>query len=276
MIRVSSALPIRALQALLNPDPEPCAPISCTSVPNSSILDELPLPYIEIDSHGVITRANRATLDLHPLDRGQLIGKIAWDLMAADEKDQSFAAYCSSLESGEEPGVVRRSLCDRSGQFRTYEMHRKLVRDPEGRPTGMRMMCVDVSDAKKDLEEARAAHLLLKSVLDSICEAVIVTDAVGFIRSANPAAEKLLGFKAGDLAGMSIEEGLPIVACLPARRFESAFTSWLERPMKGFATILDRERRELHIAIGASPIQDKESGSTIGAVILVHQVEISS
>jgi PAS domain S-box-containing protein len=273
--RVSFVLPIRALDAQLNREPAPIAPIPNTSIPDTSILDELPLPYIEIDSHGVITRANRATLELHPLDRGQLIGRIAWDLMAADEKDQSFAAYCSTLESGREPGVVLRSLCDRSGQFRTYEMHRKLVRDAEGRPTGMRMMCVDVTEAKKDLDEARGAHLVLESVFNSIGEAVIATDAVGFIRSVNPAAEKLLGFKAGALIGMSIEEGLPIVATLPAARSESIFTAWLERRMKGFATILDRERREIHVGISASPIQDKGNGSTVGVVILLREVEIS-
>ncbi len=239
------------------------------------IVDELPLPYIEMDSHGVITRANRATLALHPLDRGELIGKIAWDLMASDEKDQSFASYCSTLESGEEPGMVRRSLYDRSGQFRTYEMHRRLVRDAEGNPTGMRMLCVDVSEAKKDLEEARGACLQHESVLNSMGEAVIVTDAVGFIRSANPAAEALLGWKASELTGMSIEEGLPIVAFFPGRRSECIFTTWLERPMKGMATILNRERREIHVGIGASPVQDKENGSTIGVVILVHEVEIA-
>jgi PAS domain S-box-containing protein len=238
------------------------------------IVDELPLPYIEMDSHGVITRANRATLALHPLDRGELIGKIAWDMMASDEKDQSFAAYCSTLETGEEPGV-RRSLCDRSGQFRTYEMHRRLVRDAGGNPTGMRMLCVDVTEAKKDLEEARGASLLLESVLNSIGEAVIVTDAVGFIHSANPAAEALLGWKASELTGMSIEEGLPIVAFLPGRRSECIFTAWLERPMKGIATILNRERREIHVRMEASPIQEKKNGSTIGVVILVREVEIS-
>ena len=98
----------------------------------SDAIDELPLPYIELDAHGVITRANRATLALHPLDRGELIGQIAWDLMAADEKEPELR--CLLLErwrQARQPAVVRRSLYDRSGQFRTYEMHRSLVRDDE-------------------------------------------------------------------------------------------------------------------------------------------------
>lgn len=163
------------------------------------IIDELPLPYLELDASGVITRANRAALALHPIDRGELVGKSAWDFMAADEKDPSFAAYCSTLHTEEKPGAVHRSLYDRSGEFRTYEMHRSLMRDAEGKPVGMRMLCVDVTEAKKTLEEAHRSRLQLQSVMESIGEAVIVTDAVGFIRSVNPAAEALLGWKAAEL-----------------------------------------------------------------------------
>lgn len=238
-------------------------------------LDDLPLPYIEIDRHGVITRANRATLALHPLDRGELIGQTAWDLMAADEKDLSFAAYCSALESEEEPGAVRRSLCDRSGQFRTYELHRSLARDGKGKARGMRLLAVDVTEAKKDMEEARAVSQRLECVLHSICEAVIVTDSVGFIRSVNPAAEALLGWEGKELTGMSIEEGLPIVAYLPGGSPECKFTRWLEGPVKGIATILDRERREIHVYIGVSPVLDSENGTALGAVLLLRKAEIS-
>jgi PAS domain S-box-containing protein len=238
-------------------------------------IDELPLPYVEVDARGFITRANRASIALHHVEGGQLVGKMAWDLVATDEKDPSYAAYCSSIQSGEKPMVVERSLYDRSGQFRTYEIHRSLVRDSDGNPAGMQMLCVDVTETKKALEDARGTSLQLQSVVDAICEAVIVTDSVGFIRSVNPAAEKLLGWEASALIGISIEEGLPIVAYLPGGRSECLFTVWLERPMKGIATILDRKRREIDVGIGASPILDKQNGSTIGVALLVRKLEIS-
>lgn len=237
-------------------------------------IDQLPLPYIELDTHGIIIRANRATLALHPLVRGELIGQTAWDLVAPDEKDPSFASYCSALESGEEPQAVLRSLCDRTGQFRTYQIHRGLVRDAEGNAAGMRMLCVDVSEAKKELEDARRKSLWLESVMESLSEAIVVTDAVGFIRSVNPAAELLLGCPAADLKGMSIEEGLPILAFLPGGNSECTFTRWLEGPLNGIATILNRQREEIHVRLGISPIVDKENGSTAGAILVLRKVEI--
>lgn len=237
-------------------------------------INELPLPYIELDRHGVITRANRATLALHPVERGELIGQTAWNLVASDEKDPSFASYCLALESGEDPEPVLRSLYDRTGQFRTYEMHRSLLRDAEGTPCGMRMMCIDVSEEKKALEAARRQNEWLESVLNSMSEAIVVTDAVGFIRSANTAAENLLGWQATELEGIPIEEGLPIVAFLPGGGEACTFTQWLKGPLKGIATVRNRGQEEIDVKLGVSPIIDKENGSTGGVVLLLRKIEL--
>ena len=238
-------------------------------------IEELPLPYVEIDARGVVTRANRASHELYPPECGQLVGMMAWKLVAPDEKDLSFAAYCRSLETGEAAVKVRRSLFDRSGQFRTYEMYRSLVRDADGNPAGMRMVCVDVSAAEKEMVEVRSKGLWLENVMDSIGEAILVTDAVGFVRSANPAAEALFGWKATDLMGMPIEEGLPIETYLSGDRTELPFTRSLEGPTKGVATVLGHDRCALKIEIKTSPILDKETGATIGVVLMLREMETS-
>lgn len=255
----------------------PVASVEDTSHDRTAIdpIEELPLAYVEIDARGIITRANRRSLALHSLECGQLVGKMAWDLVAPDEKDPSFAAYCSSLETGAAAAVVRRSLYDRTGQFRTYDMHRSLVRDAGGNPAGMRMVCVDVTEAEKALEDARRKSDWLESVMDSIGEAIVVTDAVGFIRLVNPAAEGLLGRKAGELIGKPIEEGLPVVSYHSGERNELVFTMALESRSEGIATVLDRNRCEIKIGIDTSPISDRETGSTSGIVLLLHQLEIS-
>lgn len=241
--------------------------------PDAEIMNDLPLPYIELDAHGIVTRANRATLALHPPDRGELIGRMAWDLMAADEKDPSCAAYFSTIESGENPPVVRRSLFDRSGQFRTYEMHRSLIRDAQGNPTGMRMICVDVTEAKQALEDTSLNRFWLESIVDSMPEAVIVTDAVGFIRLVNPAAAALLGRKAAELTGMLIEQGVPILSSGPGSDSALNFNRSLEEPAKGVATVLDYERRELCVEFRTAPIFNKENGSTTGVVAVLRRLE---
>ena len=61
-----------------------------------------------------------------------------------------------------------RSIFDRSGSFRTYEFHRSLIRDGDGKPAGMRMVCVDVTETARALEEARRARQWLESALASL------------------------------------------------------------------------------------------------------------
>lgn len=234
-------------------------------------IDDLPLPYIELDANGIVVRANRATLALHPVERGPLVGKLAWDFMAADEKDPSFASFCSALESDEEPPAVRRSLYDRSGHFRIYELHRSLVRDNNGKPVGMRMLCVDVTKTSKAYEETHRRLVQLRSVLDSIGEAVIVADAMGFILAMNPAAEALLHGVAAELKDTPIEQVLPILGGVAGGDSKHSFTHSLECAWKGTTTAFDHARRAFRVDVSASPIVDKENGSTTGVVFVLRE-----
>jgi len=238
-------------------------------------LDELPVPYIQMDNHGVITHVNRATLSLHPPERGSLIGSTAWELMATDEKEPSCAAYFLLMETGEDPPVIYRSLFDSSGRFRTYQMHRSLIRGVDGKPTGMRMICWDVTESKNALEEACSRNLRLESLFESAPEAILVTDTVGFITSLNRAAEELLGWKDSQLKGEMVEKGLPILAYTPIDPLPSGeefnHMTALGSRTRGVATILDRSGQTLRVDISTAPMIEKDGDTTIGVVNILRR-----
>jgi len=246
---------------------------AATATADFEIIDEIYLPYIELDARGMVTRANRAALALHHGEYGELVGNLAWDIMATDEKDPSCAAYMSLMDSGEEPPMVERSLYTRAGAFRQYELHRSLIRDSEGQPAGMRIIGVDVTEAKKALETAQRAQQWLESLLGSVADAMLATDALGFIRFLNPAAEALLGWKAEELIGRAVEKGFPVLDYVSEDSGGLSFTKALEGESKGVATTLDRERRELKVEITTSPILYKGSGHVAGVVSVLRRVE---
>jgi PAS domain S-box-containing protein len=237
------------------------------------MLDGLPVAYVELDVHGAITRANRLTRSLHSSHAGELIGKLAWELMPAEEQEQSRAAFRTAMETGEDPPVARRFIYTNSGSFRMHELHRNVIRDAGGQPAGMRVVTVDVTEAHKAYEEARRARLWLESVLASLADAVIVTDALGFIRTVNPAAEELFGWKGAEMTGKLIEEALPAPSHLPGDQTEFSFAMALNGHHRGAATLLDRERREVRVEIGASPIVDQDSGFTAGVVSVLRRAK---
>ena len=246
----------------------PAAPVALADE-----IEQLPLPYVEIDAHGVITRANRAAIAVHHPQQGSLIGKSGWDLMSGGDKDFSAAAFLAQMASGENPPVITRSIFDRSGKFRTYQMHRAFLRDTAGKPAGMRLVCVDITEITSALNDARHARQWLESAMTSVADAVILTDILGVIQSANPAAESLLRFAAGEMTGKTIEEALPIVAFQPSNGAPLNHRTVIERDCKGIATVLDRERNELNVEITTSPVIDHAKNSVIGVVMLLRNLD---
>ena len=236
-------------------------------------IDHLPLPYVEMDAHGIITRANRATLALHHPEQGELIGKSGWDLLAIDEKSRSTAAFLSLMTTGEEPPAICRSIFDRSGKFRTYEIHRSIIRTTGGKPAGVRMIFMDVTECKNALEEAQRTCQWLESAMHSAADAVILTDALGMIRSANPAAERLSGWSTNELTGMAIDELMPIQARPSGDRAALDLQAMLQLPCNGMATVMTRERQQIEVEISTSPILDKNNGSVSGVAAILRRVE---
>jgi PAS domain S-box-containing protein len=235
-------------------------------------IDDLPLPYLEVDRNGFITRANRATYALHSHAHGSLIGRMAWEAMASDEMMASFAAFCSLLESGEVPSVVRRNIFVSSGQFRTFELHRSLVLDEAGKPNGMRMIGIDVTESAKALEEARSTALWLQSVGASIPEPVLVTDAMGLIRSVNPAAEAFFGWPPNTVCGKLVEQVLPLALDAPLPNPPIDFNRALEAPQRIRLTLLEGQSQPVLVELASSPIADAQTGHLAGVVWLLHKL----
>lgn len=245
---------------------------AATAVATSNLdIDTLPLPYAEIDARGIIIRANRAALALNHPGQGDLIGKSCWDLMACGEKNFSSAAFLSQMASGEDPPVITRNIFDRSGSFRIYQMHRSFIRGADGNPVGMRMVFVDVTDARKQLDETRLALKWFENAFASLADAVVLTDPLGFVRSVNRAAEEMFGWTAQDLTGRIIEEVIPIVAYESKDGFPLDRRIAIERHCTGIATLLTRGRQEVRVEMSTSPILDKDSGSVIGVASVLRK-----
>ncbi len=237
------------------------------------VIEELPVAYFELNVVGVVTCANRAARILHHDHESDLVGRDIWEFVAEDEKTLGRKAFLAIMASGEEPPVIRRSLYNGVNEFRTYEMYRSLICDSEGRPAGMRYAYIDVTEAQIAHEETQKARQWLESVLASIAEAVIVTDGLGFVRTVNPAAEELLGWKAEEMIGKVIEKGMPVLAYTSSEQKSLTHRIALEKRTRGIATVLDRERRQLRVEISTSPILDKENSFTMGVVSVLRRME---
>jgi PAS domain S-box-containing protein len=236
-------------------------------------IDELPLPYVEVDVHGVVIRANRAALALHHPDQGELVGKSGWELMALDEKVFSHDAFSAQMQYGMEPPVIIRNIFDRSGGFRTYQMHRSFIRDAVGNPAGMSMVLVDITDPIKQLDEMQHSLQWYENAIGSLADAVVLTDPLGFVRTVNRAAEKLFRSTAQELAGKIIEEAIPILAYEALEGPMLDRRTAIERHCKGIATLFTREHQEMKVEISTAPIVGETNGSIVGVAALLRKLD---
>jgi PAS domain S-box-containing protein len=228
--------------------------------------DSLPAAYVEADAQGTVTRVNSCACAAFGLRREEFVGRSGWELLAGDELKRSQEEFKQVLESSQEPQPVRRTIRSKDGHYRIYELLRSVIRDSQGKPVGVRHVAVDVTETvvRQEKEERNCAWLA--SVLDSLGDAVVVTDALGFVCWANPMAEDLTGWKSAEMMGKTVERLLPILSYEPVDGVPLSHRAMLEQQLRGNAVILDRKRYQLRVEIATSPILEKDSGYTAGIV----------
>ena len=112
--------------------------------------------------------------------------------------------------------------CERGG---SYEVDYRVVRpdghvcwlrsrgrvslDTDGRPARHRGVVLSIDEQKRAEEDLRAREAHLRSILDTVPEAMVVIDEAGLIHSFSAAAERLFGYAAGEAVGQNVRILMP-------------------------------------------------------------------
>ena len=121
------------------------------------------------------------------------------------------------------------------------------------------------------MQEHELAHITLQAIR----EAVITTDAEGFVMSLNPAAERLTGWSECEARGRSIAKVCQIVDSDNRIPIENPALTVLEQdreislPHK--LELIARDGQEISISESAAPIHSAK-GEIVGAVLVFHDV----
>jgi PAS domain S-box-containing protein len=264
------------------PKTMPMTPMLDTSAQSAALagkagpepFDLLPVPYLQCDAQGIIDHINEAARNLVYVHGFNFLGKAIWTLVAPDQQQMSHDSFCALMENGGDPPTIRRAIYTPNGGFRTYELHRSMVHDAEGRPAGLRMLLFDITEQIIELEWEKRARLWLESISDSLAEAVIVTDALGFIRFVNAAAEHLTEWQASELVRMTIAKAVPILSYSRADGVPFNYRLVLERHSSGIITFLSKNKLQVTVAFSTAPVLDKLKESTIGVSYVFRKLDL--
>jgi PAS domain S-box-containing protein len=243
--------------------------------PPGSMIQDLPVAYTEIDAKGILRAANDAACRLHGMPAEELVGHTIWEFLAREDAARSRSDFFHIMESGEDPPVIRRSLYTASGEYRTHELHRRMLRDTDGTPVGVCCATFDVTESESAYRELKSAKGWLEGALSAIAQAVVVTDALGFVRYLNPSAERLTGWLSKELRGQQFEQGMPILRSVSKTNQPLSFRMTLLEPWHGDVELMTRERRTVAVWLSASPIVEPEEGYIQGVVIVLGSPKVA-
>jgi diguanylate cyclase (GGDEF)-like protein/PAS domain S-box-containing protein len=145
----------------------------------------------------------------------------------------------------------------------------------QGKVRGLLVQITDISERYRLSAALAEQHELLRVTLQSIGDAVITSDAKGFITWLNPVAERMTGWLSIEAQGRPLTQVFhivneetrlptenPVARCLAAERVVG---------LANQTVLISRDGTEYGIEDSASPIRDQR-GDVLGVVLVFHDV----
>jgi PAS domain S-box-containing protein len=176
------------------------------------------LLVIVLDRGGRIVHFNQACQELTRYSMNKVKGRRIWDFLAVPEEiAESMEIFRELVGGARRQG--RMHIITRDGRRRLIAWSNSVVLDDRG---GVRfVICagIDVTERHEAKEQARESKAILEALLETAACAV-VADRGGQIVLANPATEKMFGYRPHELIGQPEEILLPesVRALYAARR----------------------------------------------------------
>lgn len=183
-------------------------------------------PIVVIDRGGAVRSVNRATERVFGYAAAELLGRNVKMLMPEPYAGEHDAYLANYLRTGEKKIIgIGRDVSGRRKDGSVFPMYLAVA---EAEVAGERIfvgIIRDISERKAAEEAQRESELRLRSILDTVPDAIIVIDESGLIQSFSPAAERLFGFRGDEVVGQNVSILMP-------SPYREAHDGYLERYLR--------------------------------------------
>lgn len=176
------------------------------------LLDLIPAMVWYKDSHNRILRANRRAAESLQKTVAEIEGRPT-DEFYPEEAERYHQDDLEVIVSGRAKLGIVEPYHIGSGEQRWVQTDKVPYLDTQGQVVGVLVFAQDITERKQQEAAWREREALLRLVMDSATNCLLVADEDGTIVFANSQAEQQLGYDAGELPGRPLEEVIP--ECLP-------------------------------------------------------------
>lgn len=157
---------------------------------------------------GIVTDWNRGAQDIFGYGGEEMVGRTMATLLppGLEEEEEQILARLRRGEKIENFETLRRR---KDGTIIDVSVTISPVYDEKGRLVGGSHVARDITAEKKQRTALQEREAHLKSVLDTVPDAMIVIDTRGIMQSFSAAAEKLFGYSAAEAVGENVSILMP-------------------------------------------------------------------
>jgi len=223
----------------------------------TDLYDFAPVAYLSLDESGVILESNLTGAALLGVERSRLI-KRRLPLLVAPTSRPDFMAFLHRIFAGTGKQVCEAMLIRGGGTWFWGELNGSVAVGPGAPRKWCRVSITDIT-VLKEVEEVQGR---MAAIVQSSDDAIISKDLNGIITSWNPGAERIFGFKAGEMVGASILRLIPGERQHEEKHLLGRIQAG--RSVKHFETLRrTKDGRLIDMSITASPIKNA-AGKVIG------------
>ncbi|OYT92023.1 MAG: hypothetical protein CFE43_10700 [Burkholderiales bacterium PBB3] len=203
--------------------------------------------------------------------------RLQWvERLHPDDRPGVEARIQAVLEGDHLPYQYEARMQHADGSYRWISVvGRVLARDTHGKATRMMGIRLDITERKLAEEKLRLSEENLAITLQSIGDAVIVTDASGNINRMNPTAERLTGWTLPQALGNPLTDVFQIINAQTRLPAVNPVHLVMEKGevvgLANHTALLARDGHEYQIFDSAAPIRDR-NGQIVGVVLVFSDV----
>ncbi len=231
----------------------------------SDLYDFAPIGYFTFDKSGLIIDVNLTGAHKLDVERSFLIKKPFSLYIAPDSKDV-FYSHLRQVFKTESRQTCELKLVDKNRTQFDAQLESLLVQDSQGNFSRCRTAISDITERKR----AEEVISLLASIVESSDDVIIGKTLDGIILSWNSGAQKIYGYTADEVKGLSTSILVP-----PDRPDE--VPQLLERVRQGqrienYETVrMRKDGKQIDISLTISPIKDS-TGKIIGVSTIARDI----
>ena len=209
----------------------------------AAIADSTDDAIVGKDLNGIVTSWNRAAEAMFGYPAEYMIGRSITTIIPPErigEEDMILA----KLRRGEHIPNLQTERRRRDGRIIPVSLSISPIRDDQGRIIGVAKIARDLSEMERAQDGLRRREALLRSILDTVPDALVVIDARGIIQSFSSGAERLFGFQEDEIVGRNVNTLMPSPYREEHDGYLARYLATGERRMIGIRRVVVGQRKD--------------------------------